>query len=84
VRLRLLTARKPDPAITAINPPTNSHSTFAPVVARVGVVVVVVAGAAAETQGSEDACHSRKGYPLLNSEQIPQIRAGFPPVGSGL
>jgi hypothetical protein len=42
VRLRLLTVRKPAPAITAINPATISHSRFAPVAASVGVVVVVV------------------------------------------
>ena len=42
MRLRLITVRKPAPAITAINPATISHSTFAPVFARVGVVVVVV------------------------------------------
>ena len=31
--MRLLTVRKPAPAIAAINPATISHSTFAPVVA---------------------------------------------------
>jgi hypothetical protein len=38
-RLRLLTVRKPAPAIAAISPATISHSTFAPVVASFGVVV---------------------------------------------
>jgi hypothetical protein len=38
--LRLLKARKPDPAITANNPAANSHSTFAPVVASAATGVV--------------------------------------------
>ena len=38
MRLRLLTVRKLTPAIAASNPAIMSHSTFAPVVASVGVV----------------------------------------------
>jgi hypothetical protein len=40
MRPRLLTVRKLAPAMTAISPATISHSTFAPVAASVGVVVV--------------------------------------------
>jgi hypothetical protein len=48
--LRLLNARKPDPAITARNPATISHSTFAPVVASAAAGVVVDAGADGVTE----------------------------------
>ena len=51
MRLRLLTVRKPAPAITASSPATISPSTFAPVVASItagvvdaGAVVAAVVG----------------------------------------
>ena len=44
VCLRLLAVRKPAPANAAINPETTSNSTFAPVDASLGIVVVVAVG----------------------------------------
>ena len=45
MRFRLLTFRKLAAPITTSTPPHTSHSTFAPVVAIFGVVVVAAVGA---------------------------------------
>jgi hypothetical protein len=46
--LRLLKARKPDPAMATSRPATISHSRFAPVVASLAAGAVVAEGAGAD------------------------------------
>jgi hypothetical protein len=53
VRLRPLRVRKPVPVIRATNPAIISHSTFAPVVASFGTVLVTAGADEGATSASK-------------------------------